>query len=548
MRSRITIFLSFFLGVVLLSSCSKKSSAPTLEVAAEPTPSPIPSPIPSPTQFNEEPLLILDYDGYKNVCAYPSELQPSIQSVIPININNDDWTDFIVHQWCDLYRDNFGNIIETPTPDLIVVHLSNDAGFYRNGAEEVFGEPLPSLGGASRKYSTGDLNGDGRIDIAFAMNWEDGRNGNPWENSRTRPAVILSKGESQYEIHQLGIPDWGHAVAMVINSEGTYDALFAGFTGIGLQAFRYNNEAFIDVKDEYPPEAIWDENWNVIENGSANWASEFKSHNDLIIATHESIPSEVESRGFALWRKVNEAWVKKDKFMIPVEFYVDQISWQGSTSSAAVYLLDGEHVLGFTPETMCFFEEKVDDSGKIAFLALFATNKHKYDIPIIEGQTYNDSDFNVRQVVKFFHTDGNSIEEAESPFNSFDEYLFANFMDCKDLNDDGYADYARNVFSRTYGYEESRDRGGTPILNLNNKLGEMIEYEDNADYLMPGHSLLQGDNINDGAGHGQGYFHDVNGDGIIDIVVFGETMRNEFNNYDGSIEIYLGNFDLELTN
>jgi hypothetical protein len=121
-------------------------------------------------------------------------------------------------------------------------------------------------------------------------------------------------------------------------------------------------------------------------------------------------------------------------------------------------------------------------------------------------------------------------------------------MDCKDLNDDGYADYARNVFSRTYGYEESRDRGGTPILNLNNKLGEMIEYEDNADYLMPGHSLLQGDNINDGAGHGQGYFHDVNGDGIIDIVVFGETMRNEFNNYDGSIEIYLGNFDLELTN
>ena len=187
----------------------------------------------------------------------------------------------------------------------------------------------------------GDLNGDGRIDIAFAMNWEDGRNGNPWENSRTRPAVILSKGESQYEIHQLGIPDWGHAVAMVINSEGTNDALFAGFTGIGLQAFRYNNEAFIDVKDEYPPEAIWDENWNVIENGSANWASEFKSYNDLIIATHESIPSEVKSKGFALWRKVNEVWVNKDKFMVPVEFYVDQISWQGSASSAAVYLLDG---------------------------------------------------------------------------------------------------------------------------------------------------------------------------------------------------------------
>ena len=95
----------------MLSSCSKNSSAPTLESTAEPTPSPTPAPTPRPTQFNEEPILISDYGGYKNVCAYPSELQPSIQSVIPININNDDWTDFIVHQWCDLYRDNFGNII-----------------------------------------------------------------------------------------------------------------------------------------------------------------------------------------------------------------------------------------------------------------------------------------------------------------------------------------------------------------------------------------------------------------------------------------------------
>ncbi len=46
----------------------------------------------------------------------------------------------------------------------------------------------------------------------------------------------------------------------------------------------------------------------------------------------------------------------------------------------------------------------------------------------------------------------------------------------------------------------------------------------------------------------QGYFHDVNSDGILDLVVFGETMRNEFNNYDGSIEVYLGNFNPEITN
>ena len=57
---------------------------------------------------------------------------------------------------------------------------------------------------------------------------------------------------------------------------------------------------------------------------------------------------------------------------------------------------------------------------------------------------------------------------------------------------------------------------------------------------MPGHSLLID------AQHGQGYPKDVNGDGVEDIVVFGETMRNEFNNYDGSIEIYLGNFNFSI--
>ena len=119
-------------------------------------------------------------------------------------------------------------------------------------------------------------------------------------------------------------------------------------------------------------------------------------------------------------------------------------------------------------------------------------------------------------------------------------------MDCKDLNNDGYADYARNVFSRTSGYEVPRDRGGTPILNLNNQSGGMVEYESNTSYIMPGHSLLKGNSVNESAGHGQGYFYDVNGDGVLDIVVFGETMRNEFNNYDGSIEVYLGNFDPAL--
>jgi len=504
------------------------------------------------TQFKEEPIVINDPKLYPQVCntSY-SEAQPSIQFAIPVDINNDGWEDFMVHQWCDLYRDKFGDVIQNPTPDLIVVHLSNGDGTYRDGNQEVFGEDIPSLGGASRKYDRGDLNGDGRDDFAFAMNWEDGRNGDPWEYSRASPAIILSKGETEYEVVKVGTPDWGHAVTIVEHDNGNVDALFAGFTGIGLQAYRYSSEGWLDVKDEYPPENIMsDDGFNIIDIGTASWNTEFKYQNNFIIATDQS--TNYSERGLALWFRENNVWSKVDQKLTPIEFFINQISWQGSEDPTAVYLVNGEYSIDYTPETLCFFEDKFDDSGNTTFLGkfddtgnttflgLFATSFHKEGREIIEGETYNQNNFNASQEVKVFQIQDNKIVEIESPFNIYDNQVFANFLDCRDLNNDGYTDFSRNVFSRSYGYETPRLRGGTPIININNTEGQMVEYENNQSYEMPGHELLMD------AGHGQGFPRDVNGDGIEDIVVYGETMRNEFNNYDGSIHVYLGYYDFVL--
>ena len=490
-------------------------------------------------QFKEEPIVINDPKLYPQVCNTDySESQPSIQFAIPVDINNDGWEDFMVHQWCDLYRDKYGDVIQNPTPDLIVVHLSNGDGTYRDGNQEVFGEDIPSLGGASRKYDRGDLNGDGRDDFAFAMNWEDGRNGDPWEYHRASPAIILSKGETEYEVIKVGTPDWGHAVTIVEHNNGNVDALFAGFTGIGLQAFRYTSARWIDVKDEYPVETIYDDNFNIIDQGTAPWHTELKYQDNYIIATDTS--ADGSARGLALWFRENNVWSKVDQELTPIEFFINQISWQGSEGPTAVYLVNGEYSIDYTPETMCFFEDKFDDSGNTTFLGLFATSFHKEGREIIEGETYNQNNCNTSQEVKVFQIQDNKMVQIESPFNIYDNQVFANFLDCRDLNNDGYTDFSRNVFSRSYGYETPRLRGGTPIININNTEGQMVEYENNKSYEMPGHELLLD------AGHGQGFPRDVNGDGVEDIVVFGETMRNEFNNYDGSIEIYLGNYNFSL--
>ena len=492
-------------------------------------------------QFKEDPIILTDLGLYPAVCnsGYSSP-DTGFQFVIPVNINNDEWQDFIVHQWCDIDRDMSGEVIQGPTPDVLSVQLSNGDGTYRDGNQEVFGELVPSLGGASRKYDTGDLNGDGRVDFAFAMNWEDGRSGSPWEYSRASPAVILSKNEAEYEVVKIGTPDWGHAVAIVEHQNGSVDALFAGFTGIGLQAYRYSSEGWQDVIDEYPPEDIKNTAGITTSRGTATWAGEFKYQDDHIIAGDSS--ADGSENGLALWFRENRIWSKTDQQLVPVAFNVGWISWQGNEGTIPVYSVNGEYVIGYAPQTMCFFEDKFDDSGNITFAVLFQSTLPKDGSAVVEGGSYIENEQYNIQGITVFQIQENKIVEIENPFDIYNKSLFANFLDCRDLNNDGYADFSRHVFSHTQPvYLESWQRGGTPVINLNNKAGGLIEYENNQGYEIPGHSLLKD------ANNGQGYTRDINGDGIEDIVVYAETMfGSQYNGYDASIEVYLGNYNLLL--
>lgn len=492
-------------------------------------------------QFKEDPIILTDLGLYPAVCnsGYSSP-DTGFQFVIPVNINNDEWQDFIVHQWCDIDRDMSGEVIQGPTPDVLSVQLSNGDGTYRDGNQEVFGELAPSLGGASRKYDTGDLNGDGRVDFAFAMNWEDGRSGSPWEYSRASPAVILSKNEAEYEVVKIGTPDWGHAVAIVEHQNGSVDALFAGFTNIGLQAYRYSSEGWQDVIDEYPPEDIKNTAGITTSRGTATWAGEFKYQDGHIIAGDSS--ADGSENGLALWFRENGIWSKTDQQLVPVAFNVGWISWQGNEGTIPVYSVNGEYVIGYAPQTMCFFEDKFDDSGNITFAVLFQSTLPNDGSAVVEGGSYIENEQYNIQGITVFQIQENKIVEIENPFDIYNKSLFANFLDCRDLNNDGYADFSRHVFSHTQPvYLESWQRGGTPVINLNNKAGGLIEYENNQGYEIPGHSLLKD------ANNGQGYTRDINGDGIEDIVVYAETMfGSQYNGYDASIEVYLGNYNLLL--
>ena len=483
-------------------------------------------------QFNEDPVVISNIKLYSEVCtAYFSKTTPWIHFVIPVDINNDGWKDFIVHQSCKINDEYRGKEIDEPTPDLLIVQLSNGDGTYRDGNFEVFGERIPSLGGGSRKYDRGDLNGDGRDDFAFAMHYEDGRSGHPGEKSRAFPAVIMSKDADEYEVINLGKADWGHAVQIIENGNEV-DAVFQGFTGIGLQAFRYENGEFTDVRKDYPFGVVWDENReNILEHGTSQWAQEFVNFNNYIVGVDRSGFEEADSKGIALWGKEDNNWIKMDRNLNPIQFLVDYVTWQGTESKLEIFKFQERFIAGFTPQTMCFFEEKIDDTERITLLALYLSYELK-EGEIEEGESYRFDDFWELQLHQFFQIDNEKLIEIDSPFDIYDEKVFANFIDCRDINNDGYSDFARHVWSRKT-QEIPRIRGGTPILNINNRNNKMIEYENNKSITMPGHSLLVD------ANQGQGYFKDINNDGIEDLVVFAMNV-DTLDLYDGSVEIYLG--------
>ena len=143
--------------IVFLIGCGGGGTSPS--VGLEPLTPPPTTPPPQPL-FNAEPIVLNDPQTYYNtICS-----SPVISSVIPIDINTDEYDDFVIHYWCD--QEEFGNSVRGETANIIVAFISDGFGGYNVDNYNVFGESYPSLGGASRKFKVFDINGDGKQDSA----------------------------------------------------------------------------------------------------------------------------------------------------------------------------------------------------------------------------------------------------------------------------------------------------------------------------------------------------------------------------------------------
>ena len=158
-----------------------------------------------------------EYQGYSSI------------AVADLDINADGRTDLVFHFFSSL-EGLSGDLRGQPTPNFVKIFLQDADGRFADSTEAVLGEGKPSLGGASRHVVKGDFNGDGKSDLAYAINWEDRRLVEDPADLSAQLAAILSS-DDKYEIVFFGTQSWYHSLGRGYDQEGREFVTGNGFSG-----------------------------------------------------------------------------------------------------------------------------------------------------------------------------------------------------------------------------------------------------------------------------------------------------------------------------
>ena len=466
-------FLNFMLCLAIAScgGSAGPSNQPLLDTSAGPAIKPL---------FNSNPIIIEDAASYySHACN-----DPSFQFLIPLNINDDEHIDFISHFWCDSITP--GEYDNAPTPDALVVHLNDGYGNYSINNLSVFGEIYPKLGGASRKYAIGDLNNDGKNDIAFAMNWEDGRASYDYDSmisNYSRPALILSNNNS-YEIVKLGEPDWGHSVQIKNNK-----VFFAGHKS---QVFELDLNSWNDISSSYPQLSF--ASFLLFDEYIVNSVRRDSSQGLELIKDNEIISSIMFKESF----KVNfESWNNAG-----TNYYTE----------LGVYNIRGEN----------YFDGMISEMCKKEDIIVASINASKLiSGEIVEGGFYSESDTTPVVMLAFYKVENDKLVAVDKTIKDEEINHNYNFFDCTDVNNDGKKDIIANVFSQQWNdYDNNK---GVPEIYIN---------ADEHYYNLDTSNWPTYSNNEDT----QGFLFDFDNNGTSDLVVFPLKVATS-----GHIEIYTTN-------
>lgn len=433
----------------------------------------------------------------------------NIQWVLPVQLNGDGMTDFIVNYWQAAPSPGF--VLTDPTRDALFAFVSQPDGSYKVDNLGVFGVADPKLGGASRKVDRGDINGDGVDDFAFAMNSEDGRAAEDVNTNEARPVILLSQSGGKYSIVNLGEAAWGHSVTQIDNGLGSKDILFAGYTNPGLQAFRYANGAFSDVTSQYSAASQgWATAVKSVPGTSPSAASAYLIGTDT---QGETVNGQyrITKNGLALYAKSGSGWSIVDAFYNEAVFSTPWISWQRAENvGVSVYKIDGKYYFHGTFDEILVSNE-LNADGSITVIGKMMLGRYTNSDTIVQGQKYDEQDVQPENHLRIFKLkDGHLIEQPGAIIGQKVDINFNDFY-LTDINGDGAKDIVVQAMTRPW-VPSLTPNAGKPIIYINDGTGtyhyaDIEAFPKNRDGDPPGPELW-------------GYFHDVDGDGFADLVTW----------------------------
>lgn len=468
---------------VLLSSCggggSTSSSSPVVTIPSIATP---------PSTSPALPVANAAFGTAQTIADIARHLpdncpSPFVSKVSLIDLRKSGLKDILVHVWCQ--TSPVGSTVSGTTPNRLIALLRQPDRSYLYGNQQIFGRDDVDLGGASRKVVTADVNGDGYLDLAYAVNREDLRSTTDPQKVTAKPAVVLSNGNGTYRVDILGNSDWIHTLDVAENAAGTADFVFQGFNNVGTQAFRYNGALVTNVSANYPT-SLSGLTFKFFPRSASGQGA------DAVASGNQGTPSTLD-----FFKRLGNQWSVSSAFVwgsSPTR--VPFITYSNDNTTVNLVSNNGKRFIAAGFQETCLIKFSPSESPKVIAQMNALVVPDSYSTT--SGIALKESDLQQFNKLVMVLNQNTVPEERRDFLNSEDTSVNYNTFECRDINGDGYDDISIYPFN---------SKSGLPILYLNSKNNSFIKVDTGQ---FPTNLSFNVDS--------QSVFSDFDGDGVSDLL------------------------------
>ena len=428
---------------------SSSGSDPSTPPVVSPPTSPSPQPVAGwQTYFQQSGVAFPDLDAH--VAAMGGTVFMTVAPVL--DINRDGKEDLVLH--LKKRSDDTRFLNKDATPNRLLIFTATADGSFRDATSDILGVPFGDLGGAnSRQHALADLNGDGYLDVVFALNREDGRACGEiilgCSNWFAQNAALVSGSDGKYNILTFGENSYHHGIGIGRDLQGA-----AVIATTNRELYRFANGSFDLISRD-------------VESGFTNTfaSSPNRTWSDFLLTDarqYDRTNSRFEPPFLNLYR-FNSASsrfeITSTLSQIPAGF----VSIGGSTEKRYYSNIDGRDVVDSQYYNSCRI--KLTPSGNDLIVA--SQNGAQVRGGVNGRTSVPESDLTAHVNYQLLDLStaplrsSNALREAGGAYN-------VNFMFCGDVNEDGYDDFV------TYPYRS----GAKPIVLLNNKASSFVKVSD----------------------------------------------------------------------